>query len=215
LNEHQLKSAPGLLVVVSAPSGAGKTSVCRRVMELFPDIHFSVSVTTREPRPGEKEGRDYHFVSVEEFRTMIARDEFIEWVENYGNFYGTSKKTMDISLGRGYDLLLDIEPRGAKEIRKHYPRGVFVFILPPSIAELRKRLAKRGEGEEALKRRLKASLSEIKEAMWYDYIVVNEKLKDAVERFRAIYLAEKSRRDRCTNEIDSFLKQQFSQEDGG
>jgi guanylate kinase len=207
LSEQQSKTAPGLLVVVSAPSGAGKTSVCRRVMDLFPDIHFSVSVTTREPRPGEMEGKDYHFVSVDEFREMIARDEFIEWVENYGNFYGTSKKTMDISLGRGYDLLLDIEARGAKEIRKHYPHGAFVFILPPSLVELKKRLAKRGEGEEALKRRLDASLSEIKEAMWYDYIVVNEKLEDAVERFRAIYLAEKSRRDRCTNEIESFFRQ--------
>jgi guanylate kinase len=174
-------------------------------MELFSEIHFSVSVTTRKPRPGETEGKDYHFVSTGEFREMIARDEFIEWVENYGNLYGTSKKTMNSFLERGCDLLLDIEPRGAKEIRKHYPEGIFVFILPPSIAELRKRLAKRGESEEVLERRLQSSLSEIREAMWYDYIVVNEKIEDAVERFRAVYLAEKSRRDRCTEKIESFL----------
>jgi len=206
LSEQESKSTPGLLMVVSAPSGAGKTTVCRRVMELDPEIHFSVSVTTRAPRPGEQEGRDYHFVSRETFREMIVRGEFVEWVENYGNFYGTSKKTMDSFLEQGVDLLLDIEPRGAGEIRKRYPRAVFVFILPPSLAELRERLAKRGEPEDVLKRRLDASLSEIKEALWYDYIVVNEKLEEAVERFRAIYLAEKSRRERCADKIASFLK---------
>jgi len=202
----EAKKSPGLLLVVSAPSGAGKTSVGRRVMRQFPELHFSVSVTTRAPRPGESEGKDYHFVSVEEFRGMIARDEFVEWVENYGHFYGTAKKTMDDFLERGGDLLLDIEPRGAKEIRKRYPRGAFVFILPPSVAELRKRLAKRGESAEALERRLAASVSEIKEAMWYDYIIVNEKIEEAVERFRAIYLAEKSRRERCAEKIESFFK---------
>jgi len=192
-------------MVVSAPSGAGKTSVCRRVMERDPDIHFSVSVTTRAPRPGELEGRDYHFVSQKTFREMIDRGEFVEWVENYGNFYGTSKTMMDAFLERGVDLLLDIEPRGAGEIKKRYPRAVFVFILPPSLSELRERLAKRGEPEDVLKRRLDASLGEIKEALWYDYIVVNEKLEEAVERFRAIYLAEKSRRERCTGTIELFL----------
>jgi len=206
LSKQESKSTPGLLMVVSAPSGAGKTTVCRRVMELDPEIHFSVSVTTRAPRPGEQEGRDYHFVSRETFREMTVRGEFVEWVENYGNFYGTSKKMMDSFLEGGVDLLLDIEPRGAGEIRKRYPRAVFVFILPPSLAELRKRLAKRGEPEDVLKRRLDASLSEIKEALWYDYIVVNEKLEEAVERFRAIYLAEKCRRERCADKIASFLK---------
>ena len=205
MSEVEEKKTSGLLMVLSAPSGAGKTSVCRRVLGLYPGLHFSVSVTTRKPRPGEIAGEDYHFVSVEEFRAMIARDEFVEWVENYGHFYGTSKKTLDQFLERGGDLLLDIEPRGAREIRKRYPRGVFVFILPPSVAELRKRLAKRGESAEALERRLNASVSEIKEAMWYDYIIVNEKLEDAVERFRAIYLAEKSRRDRCAEKIESFF----------
>lgn len=201
--EHEKQ--PGLLMVVSAPSGAGKTSVCRRVMELYPDIRFSVSVTTRPPRAGEVEGRDYHFVTVEEFQKMIARDDFVEWVENYGNFYGTSKKMMNTFLDRGVDMLLDIEPRGASEIRRRYPRGVFVFILPPSLAELRERLAKRGENEATLQKRLAASLSEIKEALWYDYIIVNENLEEAVERFRAIYLAEKSRRERCADRVKEFL----------
>ena len=205
MNEHEDKKAPGLLMVVSAPSGAGKTSVCRRVMELLPDISFSVSVTTRAPRPGEVEGKDYHFVSIGEFQEMIARGEFVEWVENYGHFYGTSKVTMDHFLERGCDLLLDIEPRGAREIKKHYARAALVFILPPSLAELRKRLANRGESFEVLERRLNASLSEIREATWYDYVVVNEKLEDAVERFRAVYLAEKSRTERCAEKIELFL----------
>lgn len=205
MSESDSKKGPGLLIVVSAPSGAGKTSVCRRVMELFPEIHFSVSVTTRPPREGEREGRDYHFVSVEQFRGMIDRGEFVEWVENYGNFYGTSKKTMDAFLERGDDLLLDIEPRGADAIRKRYPQAVFVFILPPSIDELKRRLARRGESGEVLKRRLDASLREIKEASWYDYIIVNEKLDEAVERFRAVYLAEKCRRERSADKIESLL----------
>ena len=207
MSEHASKKSPGLLMVVSAPSGAGKTSVCRRVMELCPEIHFSVSVTTRPPRLGEQEGRDYHFVSVEQFRGMIDRGEFVEWVENYGNYYGTSQKTMDAFLERGDDLLLDIEPRGAGAIRKRFPQAVFVFILPPSIDELRRRLAKRGENEEVLKRRLDASLSEIKEASWYDYIIVNEKLDEAVERFRAVYLAEKCRRERSADKIESLFIQ--------
>lgn len=192
-------------MVVSAPSGAGKSSVCRRLLDIYPEINFSVSVTTRAPRPGEKDGKDYHFVSVNEFKQMISREEFVEWVENYGNFYGTSKRTMDSFLSQGNDLLLDVEPRGAGEIRKMYPQGVFVFILPPSIDELRRRLARRGESEDVLQRRVNASLSEIKEAMWYEYIVVNEKLGDAVERFRAIYLAEKSRTYRFADKIEEFF----------
>jgi guanylate kinase len=193
-------------MVVSAPSGAGKSTVCRRLLEMYADISFSVSFTTRVPRPGEKDGKDYHFVSVDAFRRMIDHGELVEWVENYGNFYGTSKKTMDGFLDRGTDLLLDIEPRGAGQIRKLYPRGVFVFILPPSIDELRRRLSRRGETAEVLQRRLDASLGEIKEAMWYEYVVVNEKLEDAVERFRAIYLAEKSKRGLWEGKIASFLK---------
>jgi len=192
-------------MVVSAPSGAGKSSVCRRLLDIYPEINFSVSVTTRAPRPGEKDGKDYHFVSVNEFKQMISREEFVEWVENYGNFYGTSKRTMDSFLSQGNDLLLDVEPRGAGEIRKMYPQGVFVFILPPSIDELRRRLARRGESEDVLQRRVNASLSEIKEAMWYEYTVVNEELGDAVERFRAIYLAEKSRTYRFADKIEEFF----------
>jgi guanylate kinase len=175
-------------------------------MEMFPEIHFSVSYTTRSPRSGEVSGKDYNFVTADEFREMIDRGKFVEWVENYGDFYGTSRKTMDDFLEQGFNMLLDIEPRGAKEVRKQYPHGVFVFILPPSLSELRRRLAKRGENEEMAGRRLSISLDEIREAMWYDYIILNENLEDAVDRFRAVYIAELSRRDRYEEKIESFFK---------
>jgi guanylate kinase len=206
LNNDAATKNPGLLIVVSAPSGAGKTSICRKLMEMFPEIRFSVSYTTRSPRPGEVSGKDYNFITADEFRKMIDRGEFVEWVENYGDFYGTSRKTMDAFLKQGFTMLLDIESRGAKEVKKHYPDGVFVFILPPSLSELKRRLAKRGENEERMERRLSVSLDEIREAMWYNYIVFNENLEDAVDRLRAVYLAELSRRDRFTEKIESFFK---------
>ena len=131
MNDGESKRQPGLLMVVSAPSGAGKTSICREILRLFPNVRFSVSCTTRPPRPDEVNGKDYDFISPGEFRDRLARGEFVEWVENYGQFYGTSKKTMDAFLNQGYDLILDIETRGAKVIREEYPRGIFIFVLPP------------------------------------------------------------------------------------
>jgi guanylate kinase len=193
-------------MVISAPSGAGKTSISREILRMFPDIRFSVSSTTRPPRPGEVNGKDYHFLSEEAFRQQIARGEFVEWVENYGGLYGTSKKTMDAYLETGADLILDIESRGAKAIRAHYPKGVFIFILPPSLSELKARLAARGEEASVAQCRLRASLDEIREALWYDYIIFNDKLNEAVDRFRAIYIAEKSRRDRFHDKIAAFFQ---------
>jgi guanylate kinase len=196
----------GLLMIISAPSGAGKTSISREILRMFPDIRFSVSSTTRPPRPGEVNGKDYHFLSEEAFRQQIARGEFVEWVENYGRLYGTSKKAMDAYLETGQDMILDIESRGAKAIRGHYPQGVFIFILPPSLSELKARLAKRGEEAAVAQRRLRASLDEIRESLWYDYIIFNDKLNEAVDRFRAIYIAEKSRRDRFHDKIAAFFE---------
>lgn len=196
----------GILMVLSAPSGAGKTSISREILRMFPDLRFSVSCTTRPPRHGEVNGKDYHFLSEEAFREQIARGEFVEWVENYGQLYGTSKKTMNAYLETGQDLILDIEPRGAKAIRARYPQGVFIFVLPPSLSELKARLAKRGDDAAVVKRRLQASLDEIREAFWYDYVIFNERLNEAVDRFRAIYMAEKSRRDRFHDQIAEFFK---------
>ena len=120
MNERPNSSPPGVLLIMSAPSGAGKTSISREILRIYPDIRFSVSYTTRPPRSGEVDGKDYHFISEESFRERIAGGEFVEWVENYGQLYGTSKKTMDFFLERGDDLILDIEPRGARAIRENY-----------------------------------------------------------------------------------------------
>jgi len=195
-------------MVVSAPSGAGKTSICREILRRFPKIRFSVSCTTRPPRLGEINGRDYEFISDEEFRERMVRGEFVEWVENYGYLYGTSKKAMEAFLSKGYDLILDIEPRGAKAIRENYPGGIFIFILPPTFADLKSRLSIRGESAAVMERRLKSSLDEIREALWYHYIIFNENLEEAVNRFQAVYIAEMSRRDRWTERIEAFLKEE-------
>ena len=208
MNDEWSKRQPGLLMVVSAPSGAGKTSICREILQRFPKIRFSVSCTTRPPRPGEINGRDYEFISDEEFRERMVRGEFVEWVENYGYLYGTSKKTMEAFLSQGYDLILDIEPRGAKAIRENYPGGIFIFILPPTFADLKSRLSIRGESASVMEQRLRSSLDEIREALWYHYIIFNENLEEAVNRFQAVYIAEMSRRDRWTERIEAFLKEE-------
>jgi guanylate kinase len=204
-----VEQSQGLLMIVSAPSGAGKTSICREILQMLPNVRFSVSCATRSPRPGETDGKDYDFISTEEFRGRIARGEFVEWVENYGQLYGTLKKTMNTFLKQGYDLILDIEPRGAKAIREHYPRGVFIFILPPSLSELKSRLSRRGESGAVMERRLQSSLDEIRAALWYDYIIFNDRLEDAVDRFRAVYIAERSRRERFTERIEAFFKDEL------
>ena len=210
MNDEWSKRQPGLLMVVSAPSGAGKTSICREILRRFPKIRFSVSCTTRPQRLGEINGRDYEFISDEEFRERMVRGEFVEWVENYGYLYGTSKKAMEAFLSKGYDLILDIEPRGAKAIRENYPGGIFIFILPPTFADLKSRLSIRGESAAVMERRLKSSLDEIREALWYHYIIFNENLEEAVNRFQAVYIAEMSRRDRWTERVEAFLKEQSS-----
>ena len=206
MNDAASTRQPGLLMVVSAPSGTGKTSICRGILRLFPNVRFSVSCTTRPPRPGEVNGKDYDFISAGEFRERIARGEFVEWVENYGQLYGTPKKTMNAFLKQGYDLILDIEPRGAKAIREQCPQGVFIFILPPSLSELKSRLSRRGQSGAVMEHRLRSSLDEIREALWYDYIIFNDRLEEAVDRFRAVYIAERSRRNRFTERIEAFFE---------
>jgi len=179
----------GLCIVVSAPSGSGKSTICRRLLAACPDMEFSVSFTSRPPRPNEIDGKDYHFV--------------VEWVENYGEFYGTSGRALQDLLRRGKDLLLDIEPRGAKEMKKKFQEGVFVFVLPPSLDELLKRLQKRGhETPEAIQKRFAQAASELEEVLWYDYAVMNEDLDTAVGQLIAIYRAEKCRTSRLLGAIN-------------
>jgi len=192
-------------MVVSAPSGTGKTSICREFLKLCPDIRFSVSSTTRPPRPGEKNAVDYYFISEAAFQEQIKEGAFAEWAENYGYYYGTAKESMQNLLCSGCDLLLDIEPVGAKALRKNYPGGVFVFVLPPSLEALKSRLNRRGEIAEVMQIRLGKAMDEIKEIVWYDYIIINEDLQDAVDCLRSIYIAEKCRRERLAENIRHFL----------
>ena len=197
----------GLIIVLSAPSGAGKSSICRKTLAACPLLEFSVSHTSRKPRPNEVDGKDYHFITHEDFEKRISQGEFVEWVENYGNFYGTSVKSMNDVLNSGRDLLLDIEPRGAGAIKKKFPDAVFVFVLPPSLEELLNRLEKRGhESPDAIKTRFAQAERELKEVLWYDYVIFNEDLEKAIKQMIAIYRAEKCKISRLSGKLDRFFK---------
>ena len=196
----------GLFLVVSAPSGTGKTSICREVMKMYPGIRFSTSYTSRPPRPGEVNGQDYFFVSRDEFQAMIGRGEFVEWAENYGQLYGTSATVLDAYAEDNQDVILDVDPRGAKALKARYPGAVFVFILPPSLEELKNRLRNRGhEDEAALTRRFGNAVAEMGEVVWYDYVIFNDTLLEAIDLLRAIYLAEKNRTSRRKADIEKLI----------
>lgn len=173
---------------------------------MCPDIRFSVSSTTRPPRPGEKNGFDYFFISETAFREQIEKAAFAEWTQNYDHYYGTEKEVMQNLLGAGCDLLLDVEPRGAKVLKKNYPGGVFIFILPPTIQALNSRLNTRGEIPEVMQKRLDKAMDEIREIMWYDYVIINEDIQRAADGLRSIYVAEKSRRQRMMEKITPFFR---------
>jgi len=206
LSEGRVGESKGLFIVVSAPSGAGKTTILRKVLKICPNVLFSVSYTTRPPRPGEEDGRDYCFVTEEVFRERIVQGEFAEWEEYSGYLYGTSAKTMKAFLEKGFDLMLDIEPRGAKALKKNYPGGVFVFVLPSSIGELRRRLNQRGsDNKQVINGRMNRVLDEIREVAWYDYVIFNDRLESAVDQLRSIYVAEKHKRERLAEKIQDFL----------
>ena len=197
----------GLFIVVSAPSGAGKSSICQGLMRAFPEIKFSVSYTSRSPRPNEIDGKDYYFISRDDFRKRIKKGEFIEWVENYGHLYGSSRKVMEEFIREGNDLLLDIEPRGARKVKREFKGGIYVFVLPPSRSDLLKRLEKRGhENKDAIRKRYKQAERELREISWYDYVIFNQDLDKAINQLIAIYTAEKCKRKRLTEEIKEFKK---------
>ena len=189
----------GALVVVSAPSGAGKTTLCHEVRSVVPDLYYSVSYTTRAPRPGEVNGADFHFVSVAQFVAMRDRDEFAEWAEVHGHLYGTPAKALEGALARGLDVLLDIDTHGARQLRQRYPEAVSVFIMAPSLAELEARLRERksdAPGEITL--RLTRARDEIAAWRQYDYLIINRDVKDAVDELAALIRAERCRTSRLT-----------------
>lgn len=177
----------GVLYIVSAPSGAGKTSLVKALLKADPAIRLSVSYTTRAPRPGETDGRDYHFVDRERFGMMLAEGEFLEHAEVYGNFYGTSKGSIGRDLNAGHDVLLEIDWQGAAQVRTHFPRSASIFILPPSFSALRTRLAGRGQdSDEVIERRLAAAAHDVAHAEAFDYIIVNDDFDHALLDLAAI-----------------------------
>lgn len=177
---------PGQMVVISGPSGAGKSTICKRLLS-DPRIVFSVSATTRKQRDGEVDGRDYHFLSREEFRARLERAEFIEWAEVYGNLYGTLREPMRQALERGQTYLLEIDVQGALQLKALGEPGIYIFIAPPDFEELRRRLVDRkSETPEALDRRLHKAEDEYRERVKYDHVVVNDDLDRAVAQIRAL-----------------------------
>jgi len=194
-SEHaSVKRRQGVLFVVSAPSGAGKTSLCHELMALLPDLRFSVSCTTRPPRPGEIPERDYHFVDEPTFRGMIKEGVFLEWAEVYGKLYGTPRAPIQKWMAQGCDVLLDIDTQGAMQIRRHVPEAVSVYILPPSMAVLRRRMeGRRGDSPDEIAKRLKMAKDEVAYYRDYRYVIINDDFKFAVRQLEAIVLAERSR----------------------
>ncbi|MGQ9693331.1 MAG: guanylate kinase [Thermodesulfobacteriota bacterium] len=202
------KPGKGILFIVSAPSGTGKTTLCQAMTRFFPDLYYSISYTTRPPRPGDREGRDYYFITKAEFQAMVARGDFAEWAEIYGYYYGTSRAILEKKLQEGQHVILDIDGQGAKQLREQKWPGVFIFILPPSLEELKRRLTKRQtENPAAYEQRINKAKVEISEARWYDYIIVNDVLKKAQEELKAIILAEQCRRARKEYKLAEILDQ--------
>lgn len=184
----------GLIFVVSGPSGAGKSTVLARVMSAMDDVCFSASCTTRPPRPGEQDGVDYFFVSSEKFEEMIARDEFLEWARVYQHSYGTPAAFVERSLDEGKDIVLDIDVQGARKVRQRRHDVIYVFLAPPSMEELKRRLVGRHtETEERLRLRLEAARTELQAIPEYDYLIVNEHVGEAALRLQSVIEAERAR----------------------
>ena len=190
--------SPGLLVILSAPSGAGKTTLALMLRKQFPEAEISISYTTRPPRGAEVNGKDYHFVDPLTFKAMIDRNEFVEWAEVHGNFYGSSKGVIDHSWRPRGLAVFDIDVQGGTSIKRKYPDAVTIFILPPSMEELERRLRSRGtDSDDVIQRRMLAARAECeKGALSYDYLVINDRLDDAFEQLRSVVIAERTRRGR-------------------
>ncbi len=189
----------GIVYIISAPSGSGKSTLVNEIRKLVPNLLFSISYTTRCPRGSEQNGREYCFVTRQEFEDMLGAGEFLEHAEVFGNYYGTAKRFLGEACERGFDLILDIDVQGAEQVKRNLPEAVSIFILPPSKDELEKRLKRRSEAEhvvsqEIIQRRLLAARKEIENYCKYDYILVNDRLEESIDWLKAIVLAERIRR---------------------
>lgn len=196
----------GLLLVLSGPSGVGKGTVCAALREMLPDLVYSVSATTRPPREGEQDGVNYFFKTKEEFQRMIEEDAFLEWATYVNNYYGTPREFVEKNLEQGRDVLLEIEVQGALQVKEKYPEGIFVFLLPPSIGELKNRIQQRGtESDEVISQRILVAQQELRMMSQYDYAVVNDEVHAACEQIRAILMAEHARTKRWLGTVESWL----------
>lgn len=196
----------GLILILSAPSGAGKTSLCRELFKTFPDIRESISYTTRKPRSGEVDGEAYYFVSREQFQQMIAEDAFAEWAVVHDNMYGTALKSLEDARKNGIDIVLDIDCQGALKLKEQFDGGIYVFILPPSMAELRRRLESRSSDEQdVIERRIVRAADEIKESRWYDYIIINDNFEVASRELSAIITAHRRKTFRMMEQVGKLF----------
>jgi guanylate kinase len=193
--------------IISAPSGSGKSTLVSELMRLVPRLRFSVSYTTRYPRACERDGQDYFFISRDDFEERIARGEFLEYAEVFGNYYGTHISELERAAAEGYDLVLDIDVQGARQLKERIPAAVSIFILPPSREILEKRLRDRGEDSEpVIQRRLHDAEEEIRNYSNYDYVLVNREVDSSVEALVSIVRSVRSRRDRMEKEITPILE---------
>ncbi len=200
----------GLLLVVSGPSGAGKGTICKELISKNDDIKLSVSATTRKPRNGEVHGVNYFFIEKEKFEEMIDNGEFLEYAQIYDNFYGTPKAAIIECLENGQDVVLEIEMQGAKQIKEVYPEGVFIFVLPPSLEELKNRIVGRGtETKEEIEKRFSCAFEEINQIVNYDYFVVNKDVTKSVKEVESIILAEKNKVNRYKDNIIQKFKEEL------
>jgi guanylate kinase len=203
----------GLIFIISAPSGTGKTTLVREVIQQLPGLRFSVSFTTRLPRPDEKEGEDYHFVSHSVFQKMVDQNEFLEWAEVLGNRYGTPRPDLKKMELEGVDLILDIDTQGAKKVTREIAQPVLIYLLPPSLRVLRERLINRGvDSLERVKFRLSNAKRDMEEAYGYHYVIINDSLEDALEKLKSIIVAERCRRGK--NIILEANIKQWEEKDG-
>jgi guanylate kinase len=192
------------IIIISGPSGCGKSTLIGMLLSEFPELQFSVSHTTRPPRPGEKDGRDYHFVSAERFERLAQEGRFAEWAEVHGRRYGTSWKEIRAKSAQGQTLVLDVDTQGARSIKRQFPEAMGIFVVPPTLAALKKRLRQRQEHE--ARKRLGAALKELRAYRQYDYVVVNDELASALADLGCLYVAFCRQTARSAGTVEALLR---------